>query len=258
MGQGTDKAPRSRRLKSAAEKAVTAASKVAQKAATAAMAKQVFVASLSSGHGATSSACPPAQELGEDHRSDGTAAGGIHSQPPANVQDGGGEQQAADVEPAAPTGAGTAPGGEQQPPPKPAAPRPAEAPGDDVTCVDIGEKDGALDGMEPEDSAMKIYSKKIMERLRKELSTKGAATDNWLLRKLRENGWWLRAANARDTMMIFSASRDPSGWANPFYLRDIYIWLPDERWDEMPACPRCHSKTEVHRHDFFLTQPTRR
>ena len=67
---------------------------------------------------------------------------------------------------------------------------------------------------------MQRYARKVLERLRTELS-KGSATDDWLLRKLRENGWWLRAADARDQLLKLSASSDPAGWLDPFYLRDI-------------------------------------
>ena len=92
---------------------------------------------------------------------------------------------------------------------------------------------------------MKVYSRKILERLRKELSSTGPATDNWLLRKLRENGWRLWAADARDTIMQLGADNDPAGWEQPFYIWDIFIWLPDVRWGEMPPCPHCCSTTEV-------------
>lgn len=253
MGQGKDKAPRTRRQKSPAERAVTAASTKAKRVAAATTAKQRFVASLSSGSGATSTSCQPAQELGENHpQSDGVTAAGTAATG-SDVR-GSGEEVASggSAAPAAPDPSETANEGVHQ------HPRPLEHPDDDVNCVDIGEKDGALDAIEVEDSVMKVYSRKILERLRKELSSTGPATDNWLLRKLRENGWRLRAADARDTMMQLGADSDPAGWEQPFYIRDIFIWLPDVRWGEMPPCPHCCSTTEVSRHDFLLKQPTRR
>jgi hypothetical protein len=104
---------------------------------------------------------------------------------------------------------------------------------------------------------MKVFARKILVRLRTELSDRNA-TDNWLLRKINENGGWLRAADARDVMMRLPASSDPAGWGDPFYIRDIFVWLPDVRWGEMPTCPRCLDKAEVHVHDYYLKKPSRR
>ena len=141
-----------------------------------------------------------------------------------------------------------------------------ERPGENVTCEGIGgdedgalddDEEGALDKAESSNCVMKIYARKILARLRDELSHK-SATDNWLLRTLQNNGWWLRAKNARDVMANLSAGSDPALWAEPFYHRDIYVWLPDMRWGEMPTCPTCGSNHDVHVHDYRLHKPTRR
>lgn len=124
--------------------------------------------------------------------------------------------------------------------------RPVERPSDDVQCVDvtppIGEvDDSALDELDKVESALKIYAHKIYARLRDELS-RGKSTDNWLLRQLRENGWWVRAKEAPDVMAGLHADSDPSGWPDPFYLRDIFVWMPDERWGEMRISSRIHRR----------------
>jgi hypothetical protein len=177
--------------------------------------------------------------------------GGGGAAPPAVKAQASGE--AADVQ--APTvGSGSAARGE-----------PLERPGENVTCEDIGDEDGALDDdeegaldkAEASNSVMQMYARKILARLRDELSHQ-SATDDWLLRILQNNGWWLRAKNARDVMANLSAGSDPALWAEPFYHRDIFVWLPDMRWGEMPTCPTCGSNHDVHVHDYRLHKPTRR
>jgi hypothetical protein len=75
------------------------------------------------------------------------------------------------------------------------------------------EDDCALDAADPSGSIMSKYATKLMERLRQELSSRGALTENWLLQCLKANGWWLKAGDARDIMMQHSAdTSDPADW----------------------------------------------
>ena len=133
--------------------------------------------------------------------------------------------------------------------------RPLEREGDDVECAEVDDSGDALDPAE--DSVMRVYARKILLRLRAELSDRNA-TDNWLLRKLTDNSGWLRSADARDVLMRLSASSDPASWPDAFYIRDIFFWLPDVRWGEMPTCPRCLLNDEVRVHDYRLNHPSRR
>ena len=127
-----------------------------------------------------------------------------------------------------------------------------------MQCEEIDEDNGRLDATEGTDSVMKMYARHVHERLRAELSSNGSATDNWLVQKLKDNGWWLRAADARDVMLRLSANSNPVDWATPFYIRDIFVWLPDVRWGETPICPNCKTSRDVHVHDYKVDRPTRR
>ena len=251
--RGKDVNPRTRRESTSAEKQRRADNKSADRQAAHARAKAAFVANLSS----TQQSAAKAQQ---------SAAKAVSGAVGQGEQAEDGQQTVAQHAAAADVAAGAAATADrvQSGPAEAAdtadaadAPRPVERPGDDVECVDIGGEERALDSTEHEDSVMQRYARKILERLRTELS-KGSATDDWLLRKLRENGWWLRTADARDQLLKLSASSDPAGWLDPFYLRDIFVWLPDIRWGEMPTCPRCLSNADVHVHDYQLKQPTRR
>ena len=79
-----------------------------------------------------------------------------------------------------------------------------------------------------------------------------------MLHKLEDNGWLLRAKDGQDCMDKLPASSDPAGWLDPFYIRDIFVWLPDVRWGEMPACSTCGLNDDIHVHDYRLDKPTRR
>ena len=259
MGKGTDVSQRKRRLKTAAEVASTLAKKMVSKVAKAALAKQALVASLS--RGLASSLQPPQPELEEDHTQPhdakvhtaaASSGGDVRTVPggsaPSGSAPGGSLPVGGLMRVAPPTEAGAAEAGA----------RPLERLSDDVDCADIGDKDGALDGAEHSNSVMKQHARKIIERLRLELSKTGPAVDQWLLRKLRGNGWWLRASCARDVLAGMPASSDPESWPEPFYMRDIYVHLPHVRWGEMPTCPTCLSSSDVRPADFLLDQPTRR
>lgn len=229
MGQGKDKEPRRWRQQTPAEKAATIAKKAATQHRTEASARGAFVSGMrgeSSGPGLpggpSALESEPSSEPEDAARSDGHA-------PEA--------EQAAHASPGGGRSTGRIDG--------------------NVRCEDVGEEEDALDKVEPESSVMKVYARSILERLREELSGK-CTTKLWLLETLKASSWWLRAKCARDVMAQLQPASDPSAWPNPFYLRDIFIWLPEERWGEQPCCPTCDSNSDIHPHDYQLAWPTRR
>jgi hypothetical protein len=227
MGKGPDIKPRTRRTQTDAEKAAKATKAAAAKPPAAAKrqqeadARRAFLAAMNG-----------AKPTGERSAVD---ADPEDPEPGAGSED----ERPADAE-----------GGDGALPRRPHARQ-----GDDVQCEEIEEEDDALDGLDSPESCMKIYSRAILERLRVELSTR-SATDNWLLRKLKDGAWWLRAKDASDAMAQLGG--DPARWPEPFYLRDIYVHLPEVRWDEKPTCPTCECNSDVHAHDFRMDHPTRR
>ena len=140
-----------------------------------------------------------------------------------------------------------------QPAPRPRAEvRPADA--------SVTEEAELVCGNGNDDSHMKQYAKGILSRLKVELSEKfDAAKDTrWLLKKLGDNGWWLRAPHARSVMEKMKLTpENAKKLSDPFYIRDIFVYMPDVRWpEEKPRCPRCLSRhTGVH--DYQLHHPSR-
>ena len=64
---------------------------------------------------------------------------------------------------------------------------------------------------------------------------------------LRDNSWWLRAVHAPKICGIIGMECKV-----PSYFRDIYVWIPDERWGRvsMPTCPHCLSNQVVGPHGW--------
>jgi hypothetical protein len=52
----------------------------------------------------------------------------------------------------------------------------------------------------------------------------------------KNNEWWLRANRAKEVCAKLGISCGESS-----YYRDIYVWLPDIRWNTMPPCVECGS-----------------
>ena len=102
-----------------------------------------------------------------------------------------------------------------------------------------------------------------------------AFESKWLLGHLRENEWWLKACKARWVLKQLGKwlGQDSSNSVNDFkatleqlhegfvgaYFRDIFVWLPDVRWDStMPACPECESSKCVVPHSWCYDSLARR
>ena len=131
-----------------------------------------------------------------------------------------------------------------------------------------GNVEAALDDEEDEDEAeydcvssvMGTYLKTVFDRLRTE--TTGEASRNsleqkWLLNMLKEQGanWWLSAARAKSICKKLGLE-----YGEPAYYRDIFVWLPDERWgaEAMPPCVKCGCAAEVGVHGYQTTHYGRR
>ena len=111
-----------------------------------------------------------------------------------------------------------------------------------------------------EPSVMGEYLKAVFDRLRSETREKGegsttALEEKWLVRMLEESEWWLRASRARSI-----CSKLGLDYGEPSYYRDIYVWLPDERWGEeaKPPCVECEDASEVGVHAYQSTHFGRR
>ena len=94
---------------------------------------------------------------------------------------------------------------------------------DDEPCLQHGENKGV----------QQEYVKAIQMRLRDEVNTQSTkCKDQWLVRHLRANGWWIRKENA-----LFIAGKLNLKKSYAAYYRDVYVWLPDIRWeDDVTSC----------------------
>ena len=119
------------------------------------------------------------------------------------------------------------------------------APTRDIIAT-LDDEDGEEEDRARPDGAMQLYLKAVHARLQRETPSKGFAFDDkWLLRELRkkESNWWLPAPKAQWVCSKLGILFDEGS-----YYRDIYIWLPDLQFDEMPPCPVCESNTRAGRH----------
>ena len=245
MGHGKDATPRTRRKQTLAETEKKARQKRKQTAsqelgrrANEQAARQQFVQQLSDAPPEQATAAPEA------------AADASPDEQGTNADQGGDE------------------GGRQQPAAESTAaesPHPRRAVRyEDVSVTEEDELEGDDDDDDEGtsskvESPMTEYARGILKRLRLELKD-GFDDKNdsrWLLKELKANGWWIYAAHARSTMEQLSASSDPTKWPDPFYYRDIFVFLPDVRWpDEQIRCPRCKS-SRTGLHDYQLGHPSR-
>ena len=236
MGKGTDAAPRTRRKQTAAEAGKRARQKEKQTAS---------------------------QEVGRRvneqaarqfvHRlSDAAGSSGIAAAAPEAAADSLPDDRDTSADQ----------GGRQQPAAEPTAseiPQPRRAVRyEDVSVTEEDQLEGDDDtGVE---STMREYARDILKRLRLELKDDfddKKDGSRWLLKELKANGWWIYAKHARSMMEQLSASSDPTKWADPFYYRDIFVFIPDVRWpDEQMRCPRCKS-SRIGLHDYQLGHPSR-
>ena len=109
------------------------------------------------------------------------------------------------------------------PPPRPAPPPPPPPPRAEVRPADVTftSHEEQLDA-DSNGSVMTQYTRSIMIRLRTETSKEFSAERDgakWLLPKLEENGWWLRAKHA--SFDLFTHVKDAFFEVDPLYP-DLY------------------------------------
>lgn len=163
----------------------------------------------------------------------------------------------------------TPPGGTRARPPRARPPRAGPDLGLDSEDDD-DDDDAEVDEAEPTGGHSQRAHAAVASRLQIELAKKGTATDVWLLRHLRRNGWWLRAGsveldaagalvkvNQGQQSPHYRMIDDPQAQADVFYDRDLLVCLPDEMWGMDLTCPSCGATDGVKVHGWS-TQPARR
>eukprot|EP00956_Cyclotella_meneghiniana_P017776 scaffold29226_cov58-Cyclotella_meneghiniana.AAC.5 len=116
-----------------------------------------------------------------------------------------------------------------------------ESTDDNEPCLQQGENKGV----------QQEYVKAVQLRLRDEVNTQSTkCKDKWLVRHLTANGWWIRKENAPCIAKKLNLKISYAA-----YYRDVYVWLPDIRWDNdetncMPCCPSCKSNEHVGNNGF--------
>ena len=120
----------------------------------------------------------------------------------------------------------------------------------DNVVAELDVDDDQIDNAEAPEGVMAEYLEKVQKRLRFERANKLATTDKWLLHLLDKgpgSDWWLRSGLAKHVCKKLNIE-----YGEPSYYKDLYVWLPDERWGPMamPPCPTCKSCTHVSPHDF--------
>jgi hypothetical protein len=96
------------------------------------------------------------------------------------------------------------------------------------------------DGDEDEEDTpgpMRVYPKAVFARIKEELGAQFTG-EQWMMERLKEHKWWLRADFA-DTV----CEKLEIEYGEPAYYRDIHVWLPDLRWgvEFMPVCGTCQN-----------------
>jgi hypothetical protein len=91
------------------------------------------------------------------------------------------------------------------------------------------------------DGVMQEYLREVQKRLQLEMNGVGEAKT--LMSLLDQDDWWLRASYSKEICQYLDIV-----YSEPTYYRDVYVWVPDVRWDSrdfMPCCPTCLSKCRV-------------
>ncbi len=90
------------------------------------------------------------------------------------------------------------------------------------------------------------YVKAIQLRIKEEVNQNANTANQWVLEHLKGNGWWIRKENSHQFAKRLGLKKSYDA-----YYRDVYIWLPDVRWENcMPCCPSCRSNEHVVNHGF--------
>ena len=104
-----------------------------------------------------------------------------------------------------------------------------------------------------------MYVKAIQNRLQKEVNSKSDSANSWLIKRLKENSWWLPKSHHKWFISQYNKAREPGvdelKRGLSAYYRDVYVWLPDVMWPSpdnryMPPCPQCASNKRVGPHCF--------
>jgi hypothetical protein len=126
-----------------------------------------------------------------------------------------------------------------------------------VANLDVNDDDGYdTDGdngadteeMGTEKGIQQEFLQSLHEQLKDECNFQhGPKDSDWLLPRLKENGWWIWKESAP---MI--AKRLSIPVYHYTYYCDVCVWIPDLQYgkDCMPACPCCKSKARVTIHGF--------
>ena len=115
-----------------------------------------------------------------------------------------------------------------------------------VDAVEIDDEEG-LRSVTATDSITMVYFRMVRERLRVELSSRGPATNAWLINRLRRDDFWLRARDARSICDTLGVQID--GFS-PVYVKDLRVWLPHLQFGHLAFCPGCESNAHVGVHGF--------
>ena len=116
--------------------------------------------------------------------------------------------------------------------------RDVQADFDDPDPDDGGPRpDGDEDEEEETPGPMRTYLKAVFTRIKEELG-QDFTGEQWMVERLREHSWRLRAEFASTVCEKLEIE-----YGEAAYYRDIRVWLPDVRWgpEFMPVCGTCHN-----------------
>ena len=115
------------------------------------------------------------------------------------------------------------------------------------------EDNDGINNASADGTIMHKYLHAIQDRLQKELSNQFGATDEtWLKKLIIDNDWWIRRKGFQYICGKLNIQFEADEMEEA-YFRDVYIWLPDERWGVvhgMPKCPVCRSSEHVGNNGF--------
>jgi hypothetical protein len=99
----------------------------------------------------------------------------------------------------------------------------------------------------PADSVMNSYLRAIQTRLKFEVLEDTKEDEKWLKKMLNENDWWIHHQQAESLCKKLKVI-----FAEIAYYRDIYVWLPEQRWGDVawPPCPSCLQQHKIGAHGW--------
>jgi hypothetical protein len=94
----------------------------------------------------------------------------------------------------------------------------------------------------PATSVMNTYLRAIQTRLKNEVLEGTKDEEKWLTEMLNENDWWIRHQQAESLCKKLGVI-----FAEIAYYRDVYVWLPEQRWGcvAWPPCPSCLQQNKI-------------